>query len=586
MTAKPPPSPDPLQDRTMVVETPELVPITYPLAGPGSRFAAFLLDLLLVVVFVYLVPLLAIATSLSGTIEDGWLLAIMVLFMFVGLWGYFFFFEAFRGGQTFGKRWMSIRVVMEGGYPITIEAAAIRTLVRTIDLQLCGMVGGVFALLSSRGQRLGDMAASTVVVREVPADFPARPKLPAADATPRFSEEGFKLLERYMDRRYLLEPGVRRQLAEKVAPKFTQAEPPLRLEPADKYLERLYAEESARRLAARLPGRAGSAAASSQLRSRRDQWATFRNRALGIRGRRLASLGEAGVGEFAARYRELAADLARARTYGASPDTLRALESAAGTAHNLLYRPARRRALGFLAWLGGGFPRLARRRWVPISLAAAFLFGPAFISYALVRVRPDLERLLVDTEMLQRAEAAPARRAAGEGYIDVELGHAFLATAIVSNNIQVSFLAFATGITAGVLTAVVLVMNGLHLGSVLASFHNRQALDVIGTFVAPHGVIELVAIAIAGGAGLWMGSALLLPGRHPRRVALAARARESISLIGGVAILLIVAGLIEGFISPARIDGRHKMGFAILAASALALYLGAAGRRDRVRDGA
>jgi len=101
---------------------------------------------------------------------------------------------------------------------------------------------------------------------------------------------------------------------------------------------------------------------------------------------------------------------------------------------------------------------------------------------------------------------------------------------------------------------------------------------MIGLFVLPHGIIELTAICIAGGAGLWMGSGLLLPGEKTRLAAFAERAKEAVFLIAGVAMLLVVAGLIEGFISPSKISPPAKLAVAALAAAALVLYLARAGR--------
>jgi uncharacterized membrane protein SpoIIM required for sporulation/uncharacterized RDD family membrane protein YckC len=578
------PDRDLLQDRTREVETPEHVSIEYPLAGLGSRFAALLLDLLVVAALLAAGPLLvllvAAVSNVSAGLVPGVLAAILMLYSFAVVWGYFFWFEAFRDGQTIGKRWMSIRVVMEGGYPITVEAAAIRNLIRMIDVQGLGAVGGFVMLLHPRAKRLGDLAAGTVVVRELPVDFPEVADLPAAAAAPRLPDPAFAALEKYVDRRDALARETRDAIATELAPRLHALEPPREKESPDAYLVRFHAEERARRLAARLGERAGSAAALSLLRAKRDRWERFRRDAAAVRRRGLASLGEDAVGEFAGRYRELTADLARARTYGASAQTIYALERLVGAGHNLFYRPARQSARRAWAWLAGGFPRLVRRRWKPVVASALLLFAPAILGYALLRLRPEHERRLVPSEMIARADEAPARRDSGAGYIDVpQLGHGFLSSAIISNNVQVSFIAFGMGVTAGILTALVLVVNGLHLGSVLAVFHNRDVLDVIGTFVLPHGVIELTAICIAGGAGLWMGSGLLLPGRLARRAAFAERAREAVSLIAGVVVMLVLAGLIEGFVSPARIDGSVKLAFSAVAAFALVLYLTTAGRK-------
>src|SRR5262249_13550122 len=98
------------------------------------------------------------------------------------------------------------------------------------------------------------------------------------------------------------------------------------------------------------------------------------------------------------------------------------------------------------------------------------------------------------------------------------------------------------------------------------------------TFMMAHGVIELSCIFIAGGAGLLIGSAMLMPGDLSRADALKARGMEAVRLMMGVAVLLVVAATIEGFISPAPIDPRVKLSIAVLTGIALYSYLLLAGR--------
>src|SRR5574341_1910559 len=111
MTQSPAALRDPLQDRTMEVETPEHVSIEYPLAGLGSRFTALLADGLIIAILLFAVPLLLLILALllkisfSGLAAEGVIVPVIVLYFFVVFWGYFFFFEAFRDGQTIGKRW-------------------------------------------------------------------------------------------------------------------------------------------------------------------------------------------------------------------------------------------------------------------------------------------------------------------------------------------------------------------------------------------------------------------------------------------------------------------------------------------------
>ena len=143
---------------------------------------------------------------------------------------------------------------------------------------------------------------------------------------------------------------------------------------------------------------------------------------------------------------------------------------------------------------------------------------------------------------------------------------------------QVALLAFAGGVLAGSLTVLLLVFNGVHLGTVLGLYANEGLLGVILAFVFPHGFMELTAICLAGGAGLWLGSAVLAPGRRTRRAALQARGREALSLLAGVVGLLVIAGIVEGFYSPSGLPAAAKFAFGGATALLLAVYFTAAGR--------
>jgi uncharacterized membrane protein SpoIIM required for sporulation len=188
--------------------------------------------------------------------------------------------------------------------------------------------------------------------------------------------------------------------------------------------------------------------------------------------------------------------------------------------------------------------------------------------------------------LMQRAEEAEERQAHGKGYVDSDNAGGVMATFLMTHNVRVTFMAFAGGILAGVGTALVLLFNGVQLGAVAAVFANYGANLQLWSFILPHGVIELTAICIAGGAGLWLGSALLLPGRITRREALVVRGRESVSLIGGTAMMLVVAGTIEGFISPSDLPREVKLTLAALFALLLVVYLAFAGRDEAGRRAA
>lgn len=149
------------EDRISIA-TPEGIELEYALAGVGSRILAQLIDSILCMVA--LTVLTAVAFVLGGRVLGGLVLLVGV---FVVLFVYDLAFEVWGGGQTPGKRWNALRVVKEGGQPIGFAASAVRNVLRLIDVWLTlGVVGSVTILATGRNQRLGDLAASTLVVRE------------------------------------------------------------------------------------------------------------------------------------------------------------------------------------------------------------------------------------------------------------------------------------------------------------------------------------------------------------------------------------------------------------------------------------
>lgn len=579
-----------LTDRHVEVETPEHVAVSYALAGPGSRFAAFLIDsaiLIGVLLALLLVLVLLIVSGMPVPMIPA-TLAIVTLAMFAVVWGYFVYFEGFRDGQTPGKKRVGLRVVHEGGFPLTARGAAIRNLLRVIDIQPIPswLVGGAFIVLHPRAQRLGDMAAGTIVVREVRAG--TLPEEEGSGGAPRLSEQEFDILREYALRREGLEREARARVSGKLVSHFAayaadlpQARllDPSKPAQADMLLTVIYSDESARRAASGTRGSSGSPAAAAMLRRQRPRWARYDALLERARKGRLSSLAHEEVSEFAALYREVASDLARARTYGASPELLYTLERAVGAGHNVLYSPPVRSARRAWTWLSGGFPRLVRQRAFPILLAGLLLYGPAVAAFTAIVNVPARASLIIPPGMIARAEEGAARQERGAGYIDVpEIFMPLFSSAIIANNVQVTFFAFAGGIVVGLGTAAILLMNGVMLGGTAGLFHAHGLSLYLWSFVLPHGIIELTAICIAGGAGLLLGSAFLVPGRRTRRSALVRRGRDAVSLLGGTVILLILAGLIEGFISPSLLPSAVKLAFGALMAVVLCAYLLLAGR--------
>jgi len=187
-----------------------------------------------------------------------------------------------------------------------------------------------------------------------------------------------------------------------------------------------------------------------------------------------------------------------------------------------------------------------------------------------LRERPELTEEIAPPVMVSRAEQAAERQTRGIGYAQTETeDRPVLASWIISNNIMVCLAALAGGLVAGVLTVLALVYNGLSLGIGFAVFANHHAAGYLATFIAGHGVLELTAIFISGGAGLRLAQALVAPGDLTRKDALVLQGAVAVRMIGAVVCLLAVAGAIEGLISAS--DAAPSFKFAVSAASALLL---------------
>jgi uncharacterized RDD family membrane protein YckC len=165
----------------LVIETPERVPLHFALASIGNRFLACAIDHSIQALTLVL---LGIATVVVANVSDWegalsaapkWVYAVMFIVLFLVLSGYFAFFEWIWRGQTPGKRWLKLRVIREDGRPITFFEASVRNLLRSFDMMPAPFysIGLISVFSSSRDQRVGDMVAGTVVVREREAEAPA-----------------------------------------------------------------------------------------------------------------------------------------------------------------------------------------------------------------------------------------------------------------------------------------------------------------------------------------------------------------------------------------------------------------------------
>ncbi len=261
-------------------------------------------------------------------------------------------------------------------------------------------------------------------------------------------------------------------------------------------------------------------------------------------GRRPERLGPYGLRRLGSLYRSAAADLGVARRQWPHEPVATRLEGLVGRARHLVYdSPGRRGSAA--RFFATEYWRLIAQRPLVLLVAASLLLAPAGLAAVWAREDPGAASGLVPAEMSRAAEPQ------GGGDLGLSAGEqAAFASTIFTNNIRVTFLAFAGGITLGLVTAAVVIYNGLLLGAVAGLVSGAGNGRVLVELVAAHGILELSCIIVSAAAGLRMGWAIVQPGYRRRSEALAQEAGAAAQVALGTAPWLVLAGLVEGFVTP------------------------------------
>ncbi len=292
-------------------------------------------------------------------------------------------------------------------------------------------------------------------------------------------------------------------------------------------------------------------------------------------------LDPAQVRELLQLYQDTSADLARLRTLDADPQLVQSLNRLVAKTHAMVYRDDRNNAglgRGILRFYAVTYPRLFRETW-KYSFAAFLLSAVVFaMAYQTVQTHPDIVADILgglDQDLMgskERADIADRFE---------QTPGAFLSSAVTTNNIGVAITAFALGITFGIGTVMVLIVNGAMLGGIAGAFAKSGAGVDLWMTILPHGALELSAIVCAGGAGLLLGYTLWCPGGRTRRLALREEAPRAVQLAVGLIPAFIVAGLFEGFVTPSPLlSPAAKVTLGALAAVAFWAHLLFAGRSE------
>lgn len=285
-----------------------------------------------------------------------------------------------------------------------------------------------------------------------------------------------------------------------------------------------------------------------------------------------ASLRPHEVDEFIQLYQRVSSQLSFARGYYRDPGLTSELNQLTADANSALYRRTSSPIAGLRRFFVISFPAAVWHLRRTVGIAALITFVPAAVMAVWLARSPTA----LDAAAPEAIRAAYVNEDF-ENYYSSEPAGQF-ATQVLVNNIQVSFLAFALGVFLCVGTVYVLAFNGANVGMALGVFAAAGQQPKFWGLILPHGLLELSAVVIAGAAGLAMGWAIIAPGDRTRATAFTQEARRSVTVILGLILAFIVAGLIEGFVT-SDFSTVPRLAIGISVEAAFVTYIVSFGRR-------
>jgi uncharacterized membrane protein SpoIIM required for sporulation len=287
--------------------------------------------------------------------------------------------------------------------------------------------------------------------------------------------------------------------------------------------------------------------------------------------------------EMPLRYRRICQGLALASDRHYSPELVDRLNQLALRGHHALYRNRRRQSQRVLEFVIADFPRLVRQEWRLVAAAALLFFGPLLGLIAVLQAFPEFVHYLLAPEQIANFHAMydPANRRLGTREADSSL---MMFGFYIWNNVRIGFQTFAGGLAAGVGSIWFLGANGIVIGAVAGYLTQIGYTETFWSFVAGHSSLELLAIVLAGAAGLRLGQAVIAPGNVSRKAALVAAARPAVRLMYGAALMFFAAAFVEAFWSPlTEIPFRFKITAGVAGWLLLLGYFLLAGRARAAR---
>lgn len=284
----------------------------------------------------------------------------------------------------------------------------------------------------------------------------------------------------------------------------------------------------------------------------------------------IKSLGKEEILQLGRLYQKASADLAYAKTHIQREEVIIYLNQLVAKTHSYIYTTSSFDLSQAVHFFRNEFPRLFRVNLKFIGLAFLIFLSTGLVLYFLTLANPKVVYSTLPPVFLEGMEKMQSQQ---RGEIFPKTLRPVISSQIMVNNIQVGFMAFASGILFGIGTIYVTMSNAILLGSLSAVFTLYNHDLAFWALILPHGIMELAAIFICAGAGLVLGYSLINPAQLSRKESLVLKGKEAVKLVVGSLPLFVVAALIEGFITPLSIPDYGKLVVAFLTIIPLYLYL-------------
>ncbi len=303
------------------------------------------------------------------------------------------------------------------------------------------------------------------------------------------------------------------------------------------------------------------------INQKKDYWEELNGLLNKIQSGKLSVLSAVELERLGYLYRRVTSDLAIARRDFPHDRIVEYLNNLASHAHSNVYQSKPIEPGKIRHFFLYGFPELYREKIVFIAISFLLFAFSALLTFSATLINPDVGETVVPVSLVQTIKEH-------QMWTNIPKGERSIASSmIMTNNIQITFLAFTSGILFTLGTVYVLIINGMLIGAVGGLCYIHGLSLPLWSFVSPHGYIELSVIFIAGGAGIMMGYSLINPKLSTRKRALRDAAKDAVRLIGGCIPLLVIAGVIEGFISPSALNPRIKLTIGVATGILLYAYL-------------